>query len=100
MTVRTERFPSGGGAAYLTSSREGPVLLWLGPGTRVSFTINRPGAPSAHVEAPERFGGTPHTWAEFRRFAQRFADAGQERRRRNLLLGRSASRTARRRGSR
>ncbi len=79
--MKLERFPSGGGAAYLTARHDGPVLMWLGPGTRVSFGFNKAGSPFAHIDAPERFGGTPKTWAEFKKFAERFAADGAERRR-------------------
>lgn len=78
--LRFERFPGGGGAAYLDGSRDGPTLLWLGPGLEVMFGYNRPHAAMRHIANPERFGKrAPRTFAEFQSYAHAFHAGGLER---------------------
>ena len=71
MAIRIEGM-AGQHVAYLTPARDGPVLIWFGPGTRVLFAFNRPGGTMTGVDRPDRFGGTPQTARDFRRFAERF----------------------------
>jgi hypothetical protein len=75
MAVRFERTIAGD-VAYLDSRRDGAVLMWE-KGTTVKFAFNRAGSSWTRIEEPGRFGGTPQTSAQFRRFAQRFAEQGE-----------------------
>ena len=77
MAVAFEKFPSGGGAAFLTGRRDGPALIWFNSGEFPRFGFNRPGGPITAIDNARRFGPVPHTWAEFQRYARAF-EAGDE----------------------